>query len=468
MDFQTLVDLYQTITCILSVERTDDGRYGEIRIVAANQKFQDWLAEYENATGKSIEFRLGMPYDEMLPKDLNFEDQCYRSAIQKKPVHTYFHPLRSNHWINIFAMPIAYEEGSCCYCTYTMEQSALADIDLMSTNYVETSADVLKTCIKLYDNDTSDFEITVKEIIHDLRVICDAAVCTLMLMNFDDGTCSVLATSIKEGSILKRATQFTNFYDIALSWLDTIGDSGCLIIKDEKDMQYISQVNNPWYLTLEEAGVDSVVMLPLRYHQEVFGYIWATNFDTRNTMRIKETLELSTFFLSSAIVVYKTFKSLEHISYTDMLTGVKNRNAMNNRVSSIVDGSEPLAPPYGIVFADLNGLKCVNDHNGHSAGDLLLKKAAITLQEVFTGDEIYRAGGDEFMIISVGGTKEELCRKVDKLHQLSENPDSVSFATGYYYDDIGGDIRSAMRQADEKMYKDKDAYYTRHPERKYR
>lgn len=53
--------------------------------------------------------------------------------------------------------------------------------------------------------------------------------------------------------------------------------------------------------------------------------------------------------------------------------------------------------PYGIIFADLNGLKICNDTKGHKAGDELLKKAAALLKEIFNEDEIYRSGGDEAM-----------------------------------------------------------------------
>ena len=118
-------------------------------------------------------------------------------------------------------------------------------------------------------------------------------------------------------------------------------------------------------------------------------------------------LELSTFFISSEIANYMMFERIKQISFTDMLTGINNRNAMNNKVSEIISGEYVFNKPYGIVFADLNGLKRVNDEIGHSAGDLLLKKAGLTLQEVFVEDEAYRAGGDEFMVIAEGYTKEE-------------------------------------------------------------
>jgi diguanylate cyclase (GGDEF)-like protein len=80
------------------------------------------------------------------------------------------------------------------------------------------------------------------------------------------------------------------------------------------------------------------------------------------------------FLISAEIAGYKMMKRPEITSYSDMLTGVMNRNAMNNRITGIIEETENLAEPYGVVFADLNGLKRVNDEQGHAAGDLLLKK----------------------------------------------------------------------------------------------
>lgn len=466
MDLQKLADSFDATTLVVSVGKNPDGSYGDIRIAAANQKYIDIIEQLNTNSGNKngSSFVPGELYDRYFPKDMSFEDVCWRSAVNKLPIHTYFHINSPEMWFNAFVMPLNYEEDGVCYCSFTTTLTDLADIDLKSSHSTSTSEDVLRTCIKLHE--TKDFKKTMDEVIHDIRIICGAEVCTIMLVEFGTGTCSVLATSIMQGSKLKRVTQFVNFYDIALSWLDTIGDSDCLIIKNEKDMKYISEVNNPWYLTLEEAGVDSVVMFPLRYNEEVLGFIWATNFDTRNTMRIKETLELTTFFLSSQIASYKMLQRLEHLSYTDILTGVKNRNAMNNRVMDIVSGDLFLNVPFGVVFADLNGLKTVNDLHGHNAGDILLKKAAIILEEVFDSGEVYRAGGDEFMMIIEGCTKEDFEKKVSELKRSILDSEEVSFAVGSCYIDSGCDIRKAMRLADEDMYRDKERYYSENPDKK--
>lgn len=153
------------------------------------------------------------------------------------------------------------------------------------------------------------------------------------------------------------------------------------------------------------------------------GYIWAREFNTDNTIKIKETLELTTFFIASEMSNYLLVKRMEVLSSVDLLTGINNRNTMNNRVDRIVAGKEILAEPYAVIFADLNGLKRVNDTEGHTAGDEMIKEAA---------------------------TK------------------NVSLSAGVSLSSEEPNILKAMRTADTRMYADKEAYYAEHPEFKYR
>ena len=122
----------------------------------------------------------------------------------------------------------------------------------------------------------------------------------------------------------------------------------------------------------------------------------------------------------------------------------------------------------GVIFADLNGLKMINDQKGHTEGDKLLKKAAEVLKQVFITEDIYRAGGDEFVIIAENVSKENFDSKVKKLREIATVNSEVSLAVGAYFTDTDIDIRNSMRMADELMYKDKEEYYEIYPDRRYR
>ena len=132
-----------------------------------------------------------------------------------------------------------------------------------------------------------------------------------------------------------------------------------------------------------------------------------------------------------------------------------------------VDG-RPGRKNIGILFADLNGLKTMNDDHGHSAGDKLIKDAAKILKEVFPEDEIYRAGGDEFMVLLRDTTISQLESSAKKIKELAASTDSVSFAIGISLEEDSQHIYNAMKNADVNMYEDKKKFYEQFPERKRR
>ena len=469
MDFRNLVDGIHDTACVLSVEKKQNGEFGEIRIVAGNDKFIAVAEEPPFGVDRKLQtlrFEPDSPYDKYLPKTPDFEQKCYQAAVLKKTVYTYIYLNVCDMWFNMFFWPVAYETDELAYCVYATEPCDVDDIGMASLNFSAIAEEVLKTCIKL--RGARDFIKTMNDVIGDVRNLCGAQVCTVMVVNHDKGTSNILAKSTAADSTIKALTQYPNMYDIAMSWIDTLGERDCIIIRNEKEMEYAGKVNYPWYQTLKESGVKSIILFPLRYNREHIGFIWTTNFDVDNTERIKEALELTTFFISSEIANYLILKKLEHISYTDLLTGIFNRNAMNGRIAAITAGEETFDGPYGVVFADLNGLKRVNDEEGHDAGDILIKKAALLLQEVFKGGDIYRAGGDEFMIIVPRCTEQSFNTKVEQLRARASDPGNVSLSVGSVFNSSGLDIRDLLKTADEAMYADKECYYEKWPERRYR
>ncbi|MCR5733479.1 MAG: bifunctional diguanylate cyclase/phosphodiesterase [Lachnospiraceae bacterium] len=191
-----------------------------------------------------------------------------------------------------------------------------------------------------------------------------------------------------------------------------LGEEGdCIIVKNEAEMDHISRINNPWYRTLVEAGVTSVVLFPLRQGTELLGYIWAVNFDTDNTQHIKETLQLTTFFISSHIARYKMLMRLEHMSYTDALTGLPNRFALTEYIGDLIAREEHFAA----VSIDLNDFRHVNNTLGFDAGNRVLidvtgRLKAVSCKDIpDIGKYLACIGGDEFFLVIKGyGSKEEL------------------------------------------------------------
>lgn len=461
MDFQKLVDSMAAMTCVVSVEKREGGGYGDIRIVTGNRAYIDSI---EHPMGDVVmlttKFVPNSLYTNYLTKDLNFEDSCYRAAVEGKCLHAYAHPDRFDVWFNMTFLPLAAEEGNLRFCTYTMEINLNADSSRLSQISGNLASTVLEACIEL--RGTTDFKAAMNNVIKDVRKLCSAERCCILLLNREEKACTVLCEDLDAASSLTPMRELVDdsFYPTACSWESTISGSNCLIAKNEQDMEVVRERNPEWYQSLKNNRVSSIILFPLKFGTRLLGYIWATNFDAEKAPTIKEALELTTFILGSEISNHLLMDRLKVLSSRDMLTGVLNRNEMNNDVSRLMDAC---GKPVGIVFADLNGLKTVNDRDGHDAGDQLLRDAVCALREVFHDEEIYRAGGDEFTMILLGATEEELARKAEQLRLAEKHYNKVSFAIGWHAEQSASSIQEALRIADQRMYEDKRKYYMDHP-----
>lgn len=309
------------------------------------------------------------------------------------------------------------------------------------------------------------------EVISDIRSLCEADKVCLILTDMQKRSFSVLSeaasTPERNYSVEKYLrAEYDDFFDIIETWDDTIAGSTCLIVQNERDMNVLNERNPVWCQSLKLVDVRSIVLYPLKNDGETIGYIWALNFDTEKTTYIRATLESSSFFIASEIVNRQLMDKLKRISSFDILTGVKNRNAMNQRIDDIINGTEKLPESTAVVFVDLNGLKQINDKGGHATGDRLLKQAADILKGTFKNGDIYRAGGDEFMVITDAISEKALEEKLEKLKLYQTDSEEVSFALGYCYSENVIDIRQAMSIADKRMYEDKQLFYEKFPERK--
>ena len=467
MNFQQVVDGISAMTCVVSVEKRANGGYGDIRIVTGNKAYIDSIEHPMSGVQMlKTQFIPGSLYTNYMTRDLNFEDFCYRSAVGKKCLHSYAHPDRFDVWFNMTFLPLESDDGDLCYCTYTMEINFSADSSRMSNVSADLASSVLETAIKL--RGATDFEATMADVIKDIREICRAKQCCILLMEPVSRTCSVLCEDIAEDALKRPMAEIVDdsFYDLAESWEATISGSNCLIVKNAQDMEVVRERNPKWYRSLAENDVDSIVLFPLKSHNERHGYIWATDFKAEDAPKIKEALELTTFILGSEIGNHLLLKRLQILSSRDMLTGILNRNEMNNYVDALSCGAQSPGKPVGVLFADLNGLKRVNDTLGHLAGDELIRAATRVLRRVFRDEEIFRAGGDEFAVIVVGATPEEIKEKARRIVEYSKEENDVNFALGYCVEDDCRNVRDALRKADENMYEDKRGYYRAHPESK--
>ena len=149
-------------------------------------------------------------------------------------------------------------------------------------------------------------------------------------------------------------------------------------------------------------------------------------------------------------------KAVSLLKY-DALTGFKNRNEYYEDVAKIECNDELSKKPVGIVFADVNGLKKVNDRKGHLAGDALLKKVASNIKVVFGDEYAYRLGGDEFVAFSFDNDEDTFNNKLSVLNELWTKNASASVGSVWLKKAVN--IERNISLADKRMYINKNEYY---------
>ena len=460
-DYRNFSEYLNSVSCIISVEAFFDGTYGNIRIAAVNSDFLKAAEEFGYTGG----FVPDQPYEMFIPKNKFFEDCCCRSAFNGETLRTHIKYENSPVWIYLTTVPLKSDKPGIGYCAVLQTEHDSPDLSMMMNIAPDITANVLRICVKL--RGSGDFITSVNDVICDIGKLCEAEHTCIFLTDFSQRKCSVLCEALSEDTKLSSMKVYVNddFFNIVDTWLGSIGSNTCVILKDEADWQNLKKTNRVWYDSMGSAGAKSIVLFPLKYRNETLGFIWAINFDVSQTLEIKEMLELATYFLASEIASHQLFLKLEALSSKDLLTGVFNRNAMNDRVDALENARHKPDDPVCVIFVDLNGLKQVNDTDGHFAGDLLLKDAALTLQKHFPEYEVYRTGGDEFMILALNADRGRLEQRIIGLKNAVSDPNSVCFAVGYSFKTIA-EISAAMQEADKNMYANKAEFYRLHPELK--
>ncbi len=460
MDYQSWIEGINGLASLYSFDILEDGSFGEIRLMAVNSQNVGMLQMNPNAP----EFYPGIPYRNYW-MDLNFESFVYKCASTPEPLYSYVNAR--GVWLKGFYLPVAdiwdgekgfdSPEGSrTVFCLYVITYSDHADTESMLQKSPEVANAVLDIGVKLHE--TGDFYRSMADAAKQIRQFCGAEKCSLYTVDKAKRKCSFINEAGLQNQFLENfaAQMGRTPYEVAEVWEEDLALSDCLLLDD---LQVIEERDPAWYRSLCSFGIKNIILYAIRYNQALVGFIWAANYDLGRKEQIKETLELSTFLLAAVIENHHLLARLEERSTIDALTQVGNRNAMDECIDGYVQKKVILPESMGVIFADLNGLKRVNDEAGHEAGDRLLMRAAALLKIVFGEGSIFRAGGDEFVVLCPDITEDKMTEQMSQLRGMADKTTDVSFAVGSVYCTGAYDISAAIQEADERMYRDKKEYY---------
>ncbi len=158
--------------------------------------------------------------------------------------------------------------------------------------------------------------------------------------------------------------------------------------------------------------------------------------------------------------------TIRQMAYYDSLTGLPNRNLLNDRLAVALARARRNGEKVAIMFLDLDNFKTINDTLGHDMGDLLLKDVSNKLQNTLRQeDTVARMGGDEFIVVApeIKSTEDAgiLAQKILQQFEeaiVIENQElfvgcSIGIST---FPEDGSDSKTLLKNADMALYRAKD------------
>ena len=164
---------------------------------------------------------------------------------------------------------------------------------------------------------------------------------------------------------------------------------------------------------------------------------------------------------NAAKEIAKSNIQINKLAYFDSLTDIKNRHCFNRFVTNL---NGLIQQNVGAIFCDLNGLKYTNDNFGHNAGDKMICEFAEILKTVFANYEVFRLSGDEFIIFSIGNTKENFYEDISKLQKLNEEKEFPYASLGFVWRESSDNLESLLKLAEAGMYQHKKQIYEKFPQ----
>lgn len=178
---------------------------------------------------------------------------------------------------------------------------------------------------------------------------------------------------------------------------------------------------------------------------------------------VTEVVEANRQLTDAGQALQEKANELRRLATTDPLTGCLNRRALFDMAREIDNGD---AQPIGLIMADLDHFKAVNDSHGHDGGDAVLTQFVQLIRTTIRPtDVVARLGGEEFAVLLPGAGEDQTSLVAERICQVARanpveyegEPISFTVSAGAVCrgDDARTEIEELIKQADEKLYEAK-------------
>lgn len=392
---------------------------------------------------------------------------AFKSEVDKEDAYMYYMPAENFLWEILVV-----QKESVVFASLRMMRQALFRIGgiglLMLIGYLLIS--IHKTN-QLLDNQ--------KETEHQLQISTTLNACVKELSTYSDidkainnlleivnryfgGDRTYLFENDYEKQITKNTYEYAaagvskeidNLQAVPLSyvqfWMDMFRKQGMFYISDrDKEVKPGSGT----YEVLAAQDIHSLIAVPLMEKGKIYGFLGVDNPGKNyNDLSLLASIE---FYISDSLYRKDEQEKLKRMSFCDEPTGIYNRNKFEEVLQQY---KENRLDHIGVAYFDLNGLKETNDHYGHKAGDRLIRKVTDCIDSVFP-KQVYRVGGDEFVVMKPGVTENEFYELIRQtIHLLGKGHASTS--CGALWAENSGDIEQQIHDAEKIMYEEKRKYH---------
>ncbi|MDO4523398.1 MAG: EAL domain-containing protein [Eubacteriales bacterium] len=241
--------------------------------------------------------------------------------------------------------------------------------------------------------------------------------------------------------------------DLMFFWRKHISCGQSVLIKDMEDVR---EKHPEVYYSMKKMQINSLVVYPLWKDGKIGGFYAFENPAPTLIDTVVPILRTVGYYMESLMVSRDLIRQLEYLSFSDQMTGLGNRFALERYKTAIKSGQS-----LGVIFCDVSGLKRTNDTLGHEAGDHLLYCASEALMEALGDYELFRTGGDEFCAIATDISEKDFNHHMEDLRSVSDKKKVPLAIGGEWIARITEeDIETMFDAADKQMYQDKEAYYS--------
>ncbi|PWL40966.1 MAG: hypothetical protein DBY45_10805 [Clostridiales bacterium] len=220
------------------------------------------------------------------------------------------------------------------------------------------------------------------------------------------------------------------------------------------DLEAIKVDSPEEYCILSMQNIKNLITAPFTIDNILMGYVGVDN--PRAYAGNPVLLQSLAYFIANEITKRRMISKHTYLNYHDPLTGLLNRNSY---IAYLESRPEERLQSLGVVVADINGLKQINERFGHSFGDGVVATTGSIMQEFIEERILFRLSGDEIVGFAENTDIQQFVYKIRQMQEILERRVLYGVTIGYTWSDTEINVQNLVTHADELMFIQKQEFY---------